>query len=179
MKCVARHLNILIWSYLTWPWPLLHKMSVLICYLLNPLGSLLADFGLKAVISPVSVADKAKNQSFDLWPGLDLTCDLIRKNAWKVLESFCFPPYLPPFSHMLSWSELGGEWNLPPPPSLPAGHGLGWHKFMLQEYLFTVIESPVQFCSEKCHTRTANATPALPYESSKYRGSLSADHDWY
>ena len=36
------------------------------CYLLHPLGSLLAEFWLAAVISPVSVVDKAKSGDFDL-----------------------------------------------------------------------------------------------------------------
>ena len=40
--------------------------SILICYILHCLGSLLAEFGLAAVISPVSVADKAKSDDFDL-----------------------------------------------------------------------------------------------------------------
>ena len=35
-----------------------------------PLGSLLVKFGLTAVISPVSVADKAKSDDFDLRPDL-------------------------------------------------------------------------------------------------------------
>ena len=39
------------------------------------LGTLLAKLGLAAVIIPVSVADKAKSDDFELWPDLDLTCD--------------------------------------------------------------------------------------------------------
>ena len=49
---------------------------MLIYYLLYPLVSLLTKFGLAAVISPVSVADKAKSDDFDPLPDLDLTCDL-------------------------------------------------------------------------------------------------------
>ena len=47
----------------------------------------MAEFGLTAVISPVSVADKAKSDDFDLWPDLDLTCDLLRKFSKKCLKS--------------------------------------------------------------------------------------------
>ena len=77
--CVARRsCSILIWSpYLTRPWPLLSIRSILICYLLHPLGSLLAKFGLAAVISPVPVADEAKSDDCDLWSDLDLTCELL------------------------------------------------------------------------------------------------------
>ena len=32
-------------------------------------------FGFSAVISPVSVADKAKNADLDFRPDIDLTCD--------------------------------------------------------------------------------------------------------
>ena len=34
--------------------------------------SLLAKFGLAAVFSRVSVADKVKSDAFDIWPDLDL-----------------------------------------------------------------------------------------------------------
>ena len=44
----------------------------------SSVGSLLAEFGLAAVFCPVSVAVKAKSDDFDLWPNLDLTCDLVR-----------------------------------------------------------------------------------------------------
>ena len=75
--CVARHsCNIFIcWPYLTWPWPwpLLSTRAILICYLLHHLGSPFAKFGFAAFISPVSGADKAKSNDFDLWPDLDLT----------------------------------------------------------------------------------------------------------
>ena len=43
---------------------LLSIRSILICYLLHRLGSLLAQFRLVAGISPVSVADKAKSDDF-------------------------------------------------------------------------------------------------------------------
>ena len=54
-------------------WPdldlyLLPIRSVLICCIFHPLGSLLAKFGLVAVISPISAADKVKSSDFDLWP---------------------------------------------------------------------------------------------------------------
>ena len=42
-------------------------------YLLHPLGSLLAKFGLEAINSLVFVADKLKSDFFDLY---DLTDDL-------------------------------------------------------------------------------------------------------
>ena len=38
----------------------------------------MAEFGLAAIISPVSVADKAKSDDFELGPDLDLTRDLLR-----------------------------------------------------------------------------------------------------
>ena len=41
-------------------------------------GKSLAKFGLAAVISPVSVADKAKGDEFYHLPVLDLTYDLLR-----------------------------------------------------------------------------------------------------
>ena len=50
----------------------------MICYFLHPLKSLLAKFGFAAVIGPVSVGDKAKSDDFDLWPDLDLTCDILK-----------------------------------------------------------------------------------------------------
>ena len=56
-------------------WTLLSIRPILICHLLHPLESLLTRFGLAVVISPVSVADKAKS---DDWTGLDLTIDLLR-----------------------------------------------------------------------------------------------------
>ena len=49
--------------------------SILICYLAHPLGSLLANFGLAALIGPVSVADKARSEDFDIWADLTLTSD--------------------------------------------------------------------------------------------------------
>ena len=48
-------------------------------------------FGLAAFISPVSVADEAKSDDFDLSPDLNLTCDLYRillngsKSAYREL----------------------------------------------------------------------------------------------
>ena len=40
--------------------------SILICYIVHPLGSVLAKFGLVAVFSLVEVANKAKRSDFDL-----------------------------------------------------------------------------------------------------------------
>ena len=68
--CVARHsCNVLIlWPYMTWPWPLLSIRFTVICYLPHQLGSRLTKFELSAVISSVTEADKAKVTilSFDL-----------------------------------------------------------------------------------------------------------------
>ena len=59
--------------YLTWTWHLLLSIwTTLPCYLLYPLRSILAKFGIATVISPVSVTDKAKWKT-DKWPDLDLT----------------------------------------------------------------------------------------------------------
>ena len=41
-------------------------MPILICYLLELLGSPLAKLGFAAVVSPVSVTDKAKSDDFYL-----------------------------------------------------------------------------------------------------------------
>ena len=46
--------------------PLLCIKFTLICNLSHPLGSLLAKFEFAAVISPVTVADKANSDDFDL-----------------------------------------------------------------------------------------------------------------
>ena len=133
--CVARHLNILIWwPHLTWPWPrpLLIIRSILICYLLNPLGSLLAEFGLAAVISPVSVADEAKSDVFDLWPDLDLTCDLL-SFFFKLHTKYSSRAFVCRLVHLATttrfWVRQGGEIRPPPPagrvrPNTPAGRGL-------------------------------------------------------
>ena len=91
--CVARHsYNILIrLPYLTWPWPLPIIRPILIYYLPCPLGRLLAKFVLAAVVSSVSVADKAKSDDFSIWPDLDLTYDLLRFfNFFKKYSSGAF-----------------------------------------------------------------------------------------
>ena len=68
-----------------------------------PLGSLLAKFGFEAVISPVSVADKAKSSDFDLWPDINLIIDLLRNFlniAQKVhIGGFRLPPRPPRYGH--------------------------------------------------------------------------------
>ena len=53
-------------QFLSMPHQFREKRPILIFYLLHPLGSLLAKFGFAAVISPVSEADKAKSDDFDL-----------------------------------------------------------------------------------------------------------------
>ena len=58
---------------------LLTIRSILIRYLLLPLRSPLAKFGFAVSISPVSADDKAKSDSFDLSPDLDMACDLLKK----------------------------------------------------------------------------------------------------
>ena len=47
--------------------------------LLQPLSSLWAKFGFAAIISHISVADKARSDRFDLRPDPDLACDLLNK----------------------------------------------------------------------------------------------------
>ena len=41
------------------------------------LGKLSSKSGLVVVNSPVSVAEKAESDDIDLWPDIDLTCDLL------------------------------------------------------------------------------------------------------
>ena len=81
--CVALHsCHIFIWwPYLTWPCsgPLLSIRPIFICYLFHPLGSLLSKFGFTTVVGPVLVADEKSDDS-ELWPDLDLTCNLFKVN---------------------------------------------------------------------------------------------------
>ena len=70
------------WHYLTrpWPWTLL-SMRLIPTYmvgLLHPLRGISAKLGVAAAISPVSVSYKAKRDDFDVWPGIHLTCDLLK-----------------------------------------------------------------------------------------------------
>ena len=123
-KSVARHTcNILIrWSYLTWPapWPLLSLRSALTFYLPHSLGSLFARFELSAVISPVRVTDMAKSDDFDIWPDLDLTCDLLRnlkkcsKSIHRELSISASPVSLrPPVRELATGGKI---YLLPLPP---------------------------------------------------------------
>ena len=92
--------------------------STLICYL-HLLESLLAEFGLVAVISPVSVAHKAKSDGFDLGPYLDLTYDLLRKilTLLKKYSSRTFDCRLARLATATrSRVRRGGGLNLTPPP---------------------------------------------------------------
>ena len=127
-SCVARHsCNILIcWPYLTWPWPwlLLSIRPILIYCLLYPLGSFSAKFGLAAVVSPVSGADKAKSNAFGIWPDLDLTSDFLRKKNF--LKSTRRESSIAPSPASLRPSALElGKWeqNLPPPTPTPTPAG--------------------------------------------------------
>ena len=61
---------------------------MLIFHLVYPQGSLLASFGLAAVTSPASVADKAKSDDFDLWPDLDLTYDICNSISKILFKKF-------------------------------------------------------------------------------------------
>ena len=120
--CVARHTcNISIWwPHLTWPWPLLTIKPILIHNFFQPLSSLLAQFGFAAIISHISVADKAKRDRFDLWPDLDLACDLFKKifkipsksTRWE-LSIAASPASLRPLVRELA----GGGVNIYPPPA--------------------------------------------------------------
>ena len=81
-SCVARHSYICIWwPDLTRPWALLSIRSILIHCLFLPLGTLLVKCGFAAVIIPLSVANKAKSDYFDVWLNL----------AWDLLRFFSFP----------------------------------------------------------------------------------------
>ena len=51
---------------------------ILIWYIFHPIGRMLAKFWFAAFMSPVSVANKAKSDEFDLRPDQELTCDLFR-----------------------------------------------------------------------------------------------------
>ena len=58
--------------------PFLTIRPILICHLYVTLRSLWAQFGFAAVISPISLANMAKIDDFDLRSDLDLTCDLLQ-----------------------------------------------------------------------------------------------------
>ena len=93
---------------------------ILIPTLPPSLDKLLSKFGFVAVISPVSVANKAKSDDLDLWRDLDLACDLLRFNSPKKYSSRAFDCCLArlarPSVRELGRVEEGGQ-NLPPPPS--------------------------------------------------------------
>ena len=122
--CVARQTcNIFIcWPYLTWPWPwpLLTIRPILTHNFLQPLRSLSAKFGFADIISHISVADKAKSDRFDLWPDLDLACDLLKKFVKIPSESTRWELSIAasPASLRLLLRELAGGrgiFTLPPP----------------------------------------------------------------
>ena len=118
--CVARHLNnILIWwPYWNWPWPwpLLSIKSILIWYLLHSLGGLLAECGLTAFISPVSVADKARSDDFDFWPDMWH----FKKICIKMLKKYSSRSFVCSLAHLATASR---SWvrhravSAPPPPA--------------------------------------------------------------
>ena len=68
------------WPHLTWswPWPVLTICLLLTWHLLHPFSSIFAELKLEAVSGVVSVADKAKRVSFDLWSDLDPAFDLAK-----------------------------------------------------------------------------------------------------
>ena len=78
-----RHFHLVTLLGLTWPWPwpLFTIRPLPMHYLFLTLRSVLAKFGFAAVISPVSVADKAKSDGSELWTDLDVACDLLRKSS--------------------------------------------------------------------------------------------------
>ena len=88
----------------------------------------MAKFGLAAVVSPVSVADKEKSDDFDLCYDLDLTYDLLiffnySKGTHRELSIVASSASLrPPV-------RGGGAESAPPPPAgrvrpnVPAGRG--------------------------------------------------------
>ena len=49
----------------------------MICYLLHPLGSVFPKHEFSAVLSPVSVADKAKRDDIDPGQTLTTNCDIL------------------------------------------------------------------------------------------------------
>ena len=83
----------------------------------------MTEFGLEAVISPVSVADKAKSDDFDLRPDLDLACDLLSffyiclKSTHRELSFAASPTSLRPRVLELSRAAKSS----PPPPQRGAG----------------------------------------------------------
>ena len=93
MKHASRDIHAtLLFGDLIWPdldlYLYLFSMGPIhICQLLHLPRSLLAKFRFPCVISPVLVADYAKRDDFDLWPHLDLTCDLFEKKS-KFLNFF-------------------------------------------------------------------------------------------
>ena len=82
-KTLMQHFYLVTLFDRPWPWPLLSIEPILLCCLLRPTGGLLAEFGFAAIISPVSVADKAKSDNFDRWPDLGLPC-----NVFKIFFTF-------------------------------------------------------------------------------------------
>ena len=161
--CVAQHsCNIVIWwPYLTWLWPLLSIMSILLCYLLHHLGSLLAIIGFAAVVSPILEASKAKSGDFDLWPDINLTCDLLKiKNKKYSLRAFDWR-----LAHLITTagsrvSRRGIIFTPPPPPATARR---------------VRPETPALCGLMSSHSRTQ---PALPSNFSWLRRSLppTADH---
>ena len=81
----------------------------------------MVEFGLAAVISPVSVSNKAKSDNFVMWPDLDLACDLSRfflNRLKSTHREFSFAAS--PSSLRLRAREIGrgrGKISPPPPPS--------------------------------------------------------------
>ena len=88
-----------------------------LCYFPHPLGSLSANFELVAVINPVTVADKAKSDDSDLWPDLELTCDLLRKLK-KLLKKYSSRAFYGRLAR-LATANRSRVRHCPPPP--PAG----------------------------------------------------------
>ena len=70
-------------------------------HLYATLRSFLAQFGFAAVISPVSAADKAKIDDFDLWHDLDLTCDLFQK-ILKFIKKYSLRAFYCRFAHLVT-----------------------------------------------------------------------------
>ena len=62
-----------------WPWPVLTLSIILFWTALLLLTSVFGEFGRSTVDSPVSMGNNPKTHISDLWPDLDLTCDLFKK----------------------------------------------------------------------------------------------------
>ena len=106
------------WPHLTCLWPVLSISLFLIWHLRPPFSSIWTEFGPAVLSGLVSVADKAKRVSFEIWTDLDPTFDLAQKilrlHYNSLIESFRSPPRALPI--ILEIRQGEGRYKPPPPP---------------------------------------------------------------